>query len=347
MAQLTSTERVLRALRREEPDRVPHFEWLIAKNVRQALVPDSQTHTDFALAMDHDAVLVDVDYRKEQVGPTRYRSEWGFVLDYGGEEHGVEVESPIAEPEDFDGYTPPDPDAPGRLASLERAVAQFKGQKAIGVHLNDVFSIPRYLMGMEGLLMAIAGEPEMVRGLAEMSVDVNVRLAQRCAQLGADFVWTGDDYAGNTGPFMSPRAFKELFWPGLCRAAAGFADAGLPFIKHCDGHIWPILDLMVDAGITCLDPIDQQGGMDLAEIKAKYGHRIAIKGNVDCAEILPFGTVEETVEETKRALRDGGPGGGFILSSSNSIHASVKPENYAAMLQTWRECGAYPLSAGS
>ncbi len=41
---------------------------------------------------------------------------------------------------------------------------------------------------------------------------------------------------------------------------------------------------------------------------------------------------------------EGGPGGGFILSSSNSIHAAVKPENYMAMLDTLKEYGRYPLN---
>ncbi|MBI5834952.1 MAG: hypothetical protein HZB16_21835 [Armatimonadetes bacterium] len=345
MAQMTSAERVLCALRREEPDRVPHFEWLIAANVRTALCPSAKTHLDFALAMDHDALLVDPDWRREQVSETRYRSEWGYVLDYGHEEHGVEVESPIASLADFERYTPPDPTAPGRFATLERVVAEHKGKRAIGVHLNDVFSVPRYLMGMENLLYAVAGEPELIRGLVDMSVEVNLALAKEVAQRGADFVWTGDDYAGNNGPLMSPKSFRELFWPGLRRVAQGFAELGLPFIKHCDGNIWPIIDLMVEAGPSCLDPIDQQGGMDLAEVKAKFGDRVALKGNVDCGEVLPFGTVEETIAETKRALREGAPGGGFILSSSNSIHSSVKPENYAAMMDTWRRYGQYPVCA--
>jgi len=47
--------------------------------------------------------------------------------------------------------------------------------------------------------------------------------------------------------------------------------------------------------------------------------------------------------ETKEVIRKGGPGGGFILSSSNSIHASVKPENYMAMLDTLKQYGRYPL----
>ena len=39
MQELTSYERVMRALRREEPDRIPHFEWIIDRKVREAICP--------------------------------------------------------------------------------------------------------------------------------------------------------------------------------------------------------------------------------------------------------------------------------------------------------------------
>ena len=84
--------------------------------------------------------------------------------------------------------------------------------------------------------------------------------------------------------------------------------------------------------------------MDLSEVKNKYSDRIALKGNVDCAQTLSYATADEVIEETKQVIRKGGPGGGFILSSSNSIHASVKPENYLAMLDTLKKYGSYPLS---
>ncbi len=344
VAELTSAERVMRVLRREEPDRVPHFEWLIAPNVREALCPGCRSHTEFAVRMGHDAVLAAPDFRKEQVGPGRWRTEWGYEVEYGREEHGVEVASPIVTRDDLRRYTPPDPHAPGRYASLEKAVAEFKGRLAIGVHLNDVFSIPRALVGMENLLLAIAADPDLVRDLVDLSVEINLEMAREVARRGADFVWTGDDYAGTAGPFMSPEHFRTLFYPGLKRVAQGLGDLGLPFIKHCDGNLWPILDMMVEAGISCLDPIDPQGGMDLAEVKSRYGDRIALKGGVDCTRVLVDGTPEEVVEATKRALREGGPGGGFILSSSNSIHSSVSPRNYAVMMETLKTWGRYPLA---
>lgn len=341
MTEMKSEERIMRVLQRMEPDRVPHFEWIVDHRVREALCPESKSYTDFALQMGHDAIIVDLIYKKERVGAKRWRTEWGYVSQDTDEEHGVEVESPIKTMRNFEYYTPPNPHLPERFVNVEEAVKKFSGQKAVIVHLNDVFSLPRYLMGMQGLIMAIIREPELVRALVDMSVTINLALAKEVATRGVKIVYTGDDYAYNKGPLMSPKHFRDLFYPGLCRVMGGYKELGLYVIKHTDGNLWPIIDMIIDSGIDCLDPIDPQAGMDLGEVKSKYGHRVALKGNIDCSQLMTFGNPQEVIEATKTALRQGMPGGGFILSSSNSIHSGVKPENYVAMLQTLHEFGKY------
>ncbi len=341
MAEMTSEERVLTVLQGKVPDRVPHFEWMVDRKVRDALCPGNSGNNDFAVQMGHDVVIFDPIYTKERVGQDRWLSEWGFITQDTPEEHGIEVESPIKSMADFERYTPPDPLKPERFTHIEEAVQQYRGDKAVIVHLNDVFSLPRYLMGMQDLLMAIALEPELVKALVDMSVDINLKLAKEITARGVKIIYTGDDIAYNKGLLMSPKHFRELLYPGFKRVMAGFKELGLYVIKHTDGNLWSILDLLVDTGFDCLDPIDPQAGMDLGEVKAKYGARIALKGNVDCADLMTFGTPHEVVEATKLALSQGMPGGGYILSSSNSIHSAVRPENYAALMQTWRQYGAY------
>jgi uroporphyrinogen decarboxylase len=341
MTELTPKERMLRVLKRQEPDRVPHFEWLVDRKVREAILPGCHDPNDFAVRVGHDAVLVDPIFKKTPLGEDRFRSEWGYVSKKTQEEHAIEVESPIRTLADFERYTPPDPCATQRYTAIEQALAAYGDTHAVIVHLNDVFSLPRYLMGMENLLMAIAAEPELVQALVDMSVDINLKMAREIVARGTQFVYTGDDVASNTGPLMSPRHFRKLFYPGLCRVMGGYKELGLFVIKHTDGNLWPIIDMIVDSGIDCLDPLDPQAGMAIADVKAKYGDRIALKGNVDCAHLMTFGTPEETAAATREALRQGMPGGGFICSSSNSIHSGVKPENYVAMLRTIREEGYY------
>ncbi len=341
MTEMNSEERIFRALRHQEPDRVPHFEWSVDRRVREALYPGCKSQNDFAVKIGQDAVIVDPIFKKQRISENRHLSEWGFISQDTTEEHDIEVEPAIRTLSDFERFTPPDPHLPERYVAVEAAVKEYKGFKAVICHLNDVFSLPRYLMGMENLLMAIIDEPDLVRGLVDMSVRINLELAGEIARRGVKIVYTGDDYAFNKTTLLSPAHFREFFYPGLKRVIQGFKELGLLVIKHTDGNIKPILDMIIDSGIDCLDPIDPLGGMDLGVMKETYRDRLALKGNVDCASLLTFGTVDEVVEATKDALRIGMPGGGYILSSSNSIHSAVKPENYVAMVSTVHKFGQY------
>ena len=85
----------------------------------------------------------------------------------------------------------------------------------------------------------------------------------------------------------------------------------------------------------------------VAAMKEKYGDRISLLGNIDCGSTLSEVPVSQEVAEVKEAIRPAGPGGGYMLMSSNSIHSSVRPENYRAMVETTREFGRYPLGVAA
>ena len=55
-----------------------------------------------------------------------------------------------------------------------------------------------------------------------------LELAKEAAQRGADFVFTGDDYASTERPFISPKMFREFLAPQLKRVMTGFKELGLP-----------------------------------------------------------------------------------------------------------------------
>ncbi len=342
MAEMTSAQRVMMVLHRGEPDRVPHFEWIIDQKVRHALCPAASTE-EFTVRMGLDAMLTAPDFKTEQIAPKRFKNEWGIVVEKGEEQHSTVVQPVIQTMADFEKYRPPDAFAPGRFESLKKLVARYKDKYAIGVHLNDVLSIPRNLMGFQELMMAFGLDPELVARLVEMSVDLNIQLAGEAARHGADFVFTGDDYSSGQAPFIAPATFRKLLYPGLKRVVRGFHEHGLPAIKHTDGNIMPLMDMIVDAEFDCLDPIDPLGGMDMALMKRKYGHVFALKGNVNCATTLVSGTAQQVVGETLDVIAAAAEGGGLIVSSSNSIHSSVAPLNYLAMLSTIRAYGRYPI----
>ena len=185
--------------------------------------------------------------------------------------------------------------------------------------------------------------PDLVHRLARIVVDYKVALLRRAVEAGADAIVSGDDYAYRNGPIMSPAHFEIFVLPYLREIIDATHACGVPFIKHTDGYIWSLLDAMVDAGIDAIDPIEPIAGMDIGEVKAKYGEQIAVVGNVDCTALLPGGTQEQVIEAVKETIAKASVGGGHILASSNSIHPAVDPDNYRTMVEAARTFGTYPL----
>ena len=115
-------------------------------------------------------------------------------------------------------------------------------------------------------------------------------------------------------------------------------------IKHSDGNLMKILDMIIETGIDGINPIDPIAGMNIQKIKKMYGNRVCIIGNIDCGDLLTNGTPEQVIKAVKMCIKTASPGGGHILSSSNSIHSGVKPENFLAMVEAAKKYGKYPVT---
>jgi len=315
----------------------------IDEGIRHALCPNCSDLLDFVEWADLDGVAVFADYKKRWLSERDYVDEWGCVLAVMDGNYPIQVDFPIKSPEDLASYTPPDPCAPGRFDSLRRAVARFGGKKAIVFRVRDAFSIPRYLRGMENILMDIVLRPDLVCRLVDLSVEYYTAVARQAVGLGADVLFSTDDYADNHGSLMSLKHFKELFYPGIVKVVQTAKELGAYFIKHSDGNLWPILDMLVDAGIDCIDPLDPLGGMTIAKVKSKYGQRIAMKGGIEASGVLRSGTKEEVRQAVLECIAKGAPGGGYIISACPEIVYGVNPENYRTMLETVRDHGTYPI----
>jgi uroporphyrinogen decarboxylase len=101
--------------------------------------------------------------------------------------------------------------------------------------------------------------------------------------------------------------------------------------------------MIVNTGIDGLNPMEPVAGMDIGEVKQRHGKRVCLIGNIDCSRLLCEGSEEEVEAAVKECIRRASPGGGHIICSSNSIHSSVKPQNYAAMIAAAKKYGKYPM----
>ncbi len=338
---MNSYERVMTAMRRGQPDRVPVVESVIDPHVMKAIVPGARDFGDLSDYLDLDNVGSGAVFEHIAETDDGFVDEWGVRYIYGPEVLAHPVEGPIRCKDDLAKYQPPDPDAPHRLGKLPEMVARYKGERAVFFHHRAAFMWSVYLAGMETVLMAFIDEPDFAAELMDMVLGVNEKIIRNAVRAGADIVVLGDDYAANWGPLFSREHFEQLVLPRLQRAVDAIHEEGGLAIKHSDGNLWPILDLIVDTGAEGLNPLEPVADMHMAEAKKQYGDRVCLVGNIDCGELLSHGSVEEVEQAVQQCIADGADGGGFMLSSSNSIHSSVSPINYETMVRAGQEYGEY------
>jgi len=208
----------------------------------------------------------------------------------------------------------------------------------------------RFITGYGGLgvspeipwLKAMMEKPDLIGRYLDIQLSWTKELIRLQKRHGVDFILGGGDLADNHGPLYPPRLFRKLLLPRLKELTSYCHKLGLPYLFRSDGNLWPIAqDLFVKSGVDGYGEIDAQAGMNIAEIRKNFPN-LVLWGNVDCAKTLPFGPAEKIIAETKKCLRDGSPGGGYILGSSNTIHPNVPAKNFLTMLETAKKYGPYP-----
>ncbi|MFW6103141.1 MAG: uroporphyrinogen decarboxylase family protein [Chloroflexota bacterium] len=346
---MTSRERVLEALARREPDRIPTFEIDIDSRVVNA-IKSGLSYADFCDHMDLDAIcFYDMKGKKyEPVDESKgiVKDEWGAIRRFASVSatDPIPVQPAVPERGDLSKLVYADPDAAFRYTEIEQAVKAYKGRRAVIATVYDPFAtVAEAIRGEVNLYVDMVEAPDFVDQLQAIAREYHMRYVRNCIDLGVDAIWVTGDYAMTNGPMVSPKFTARFLTPGLKQIVDYCHSRGIPCLKHSDGNIWPIFDLIVETGIDGLHPIDPAAGMDIGEAKQKYGGRVCLIGGVDCAALLSWGTTEEVRQGVKEAIRKAGYGGGYVCASSNSVHVGVRPENYVAMLQAIREFGQYPL----
>jgi hypothetical protein len=233
------------------------------------------------------------------------------------------------------------------LGSIRLAVARQRGRGEEGMFVLGAADVPcpTFLPYLPLFLETMVDEPQLVERYMAAATEGEMTLLRAQLEMGVDGVLGAEDWCFGGGPLFSPDMFRRFLAPHLKRIADECHRRGLPYLKHLDGNTKVLLDILVDeVGIDGLHSIEPPAGMDIGWVKGKYGDRITLLGNIDCAHLLSFGTKEEVIEGVKSILRVASPGGGHVFSSSNSIHSGVSPETFWTMVNAVKELGRYPIS---
>jgi len=325
---MNSRDRILKAINLGEPDRVPFADYVEDKMRALLMGRDNFTDIDFARTMGFDAININ-----HFVAPVFCDRK---VVDG----HDYILDGLIKGRKDLDLMVFPDP---VKEMPYDEAVRIVEENREAGLATYAIcrFGISgvNYSMGIEALSYAIYEDPGLIEKVMERYVDWNCRVVEKLNEIGIDFIISYDNIAYNSGPLVSPQVFREIFVPGM-KVISGVCE--IPWITHMDGNIMPIMEDILDMGVSGLHPIEP-GCMDIKTVKEKYGNRVCLWGNIDLRYTLTRGTPEEVDAEVKQRINDIAPGGGYILGSSNGLPEYCKIDNIRAMIRALKKYGKYPI----
>ncbi len=341
MATLSSRERVAAALARQEPDRVPYCELGVDRALAERLMgwgaPQSQ-----ATNLEANAFTVE---EAKALAAALHLDNITYVLRapvYAKKEAGRDGrlfygDGLIQSPDDLARLVLPDPHDDSLYAGAEAFLKERGDYSTWFVTRIGIF--PTMLsLGTENFCMALYDNTPFVETVLDRYCDWMVVVAERVSQMGFDVFASTDDLAFNTAPFFSPAVFHDLVVPRYRKVAAKIRQ---PWIIHSDGNILPFLDDFLSVGIAALHP-NEKGAVDIRAVKRQYGDRLCIMGNVDL-NLLGMGSPEAVDQEVKELIRDVAPGGGYIVTSGNSLAAYLLPDNVRALGAAVVKYGKYPI----
>lgn len=152
------------------------------------------------------------------------------------------------------------------------------------------------------------------------------------------------DVAYKKATFMSPAYWRHYFKPWVARMVEAVHEHGLPVIYHGCGNVNAIFSDFIEIGVDAYNPLETKAGMDVLDLKRRFGHQIAFVGNSD---IRVWETNDLDLIRREVLLKlNAAKGGGYIFQSDHSVTSAVSGRTYDYIVNLVRTYGRYPLNLG-
>ncbi len=227
-------------------------------------------------------------------------------------------------------------------ASTDRAIMVVVG--------CNLFEWGTFLRRMDNFLMDLIAEPEQVERVLEDLVEVHLATLEKlCAAVGdvADVCRFGDDLGTDTGPFMAPATYRELFKKHHTRLCDYVhKHSSMHTFLHSCGSIHALLPDLIEAGFEVINPVQTAcRDMEPERLKREFGRDVCFwGGGCDTRAVLNHGSPDEVKDDVRRRIEILAPGGGFVFNTIHNILPDVPPENIEAMFEAVAEFGETPGS---
>ena len=202
-------------------------------------------------------------------------------------------------------------------------------------------------IGSKNTLLWIGLYPDEVGRFVERIIQFSLELTK--AQIDAtggllDGMVIWGDVAYTKDMFFSPDYWRKYFKPGVKAIIDVCHDHGLPVIYHGCGNVMRIFEDYIEIGLDSYNPLEAKAGLDVVELRRKYGHRIGFCGNMNVID-----WAHADLEELRKIVLtklNAAKGGGYIFQSDHSVPSNVSGERYDYVVNLVREYGKYPLDLG-
>jgi uroporphyrinogen decarboxylase len=227
---------------------------------------------------------------------------------------------------------------------LKHVLGLMGDQGLVGVRLGSTLALHN-----EAAILNYYDHPE----LHDTWVEQRIRAVERRFELiqkmdvRPDFLTVG---GSGTLVFQSPEIFRRLALPAVKRGIELATAAGFPTQVHSCGPETELVRIMAnETDLTIIDPLEipPMGDCNLAELKREVGHKIVLKGNLHTTEVMLRGSTDDVRRAAIQAMRDGGTGGRFILSTGDQCGRDTPDENLRTLVETARTCGVYDRETGT
>ncbi|MBN1122689.1 MAG: uroporphyrinogen decarboxylase family protein [Anaerolineae bacterium] len=230
------------------------------------------------------------------------------------------------------GIKPADPQEDGLMPFVLRLYEVMeKKLQAEGLNIKMVCSrgpmtVASWLFGVTPLMMGLVEQPEVIDGILDTITTTIIRWlhAQLDTLSAPEGIMVLDDLVG----MVSPRTYEKQIHKHLRRIFDEFD--GLVRVYHNDTPCKHLLEKLAEANF---DVFNFSHEVDIAEVKAKMGHRVALMGNVAPLGLGVRGTPEQVKAKAIECLEKAAPGGGMILSFGGGVSMETPPENIDALVE--------------
>lgn len=184
-------------------------------------------------------------------------------------------------------------------------------------------------------------ERSFMEHLTQRIFKIGMEYVKGCCDAGFDIICIADDTAYKNRVMYNPKIFEELVAPHYKELIDYIHKRGKLAFYHSDGFLEPYFPGLIKAGFDGIQSLEPAAGMDLKHLKDTYGNQVTLIGNLDCSQLLPFGSQNEVITATKKCLDDAMSGGGYICGPTTDITDSCNPLNIKAMVETVHKRGYY------